>query len=122
LVESESDQILRHSKNGNVSFLVVGDALAATTHTDLMLRAKQQQIKVQVIHNASIMNAVACCGLQLYHFGPSVSIPFFTEKWRPQSFYDKISVNRKNGFHTLCLLGIFCIFAFKFFFPMSKNP
>lgn len=39
----------------------------ATTHSDLALRAKQQGIKVQVIHNASIMNAVACCGLQLYH-------------------------------------------------------
>lgn len=35
-----------------------------------------------------------------------MSIPFFTEKWRPYSFYDKIKKNRDNGLHTLCLLDI----------------
>jgi len=52
------------------------------------------------------VNAVGACGLQLYNFGQAVSIPFFTEKWRPDSFYDKIKTNRINGFHTLCLLDI----------------
>jgi diphthine synthase len=33
---------------------------------------------VRVIHNASIMNAVGACGLQLYRFGEAVSIVFFT--------------------------------------------
>lgn len=51
-------------------------------------------IKVEVIHNASIMNAIGCSGLQVYRFGESVSIPFFTEGWRPYSFYDKILSNR----------------------------
>ena len=37
----------------------------ATTHTDLVLRAHQMGIQYQVIHNASIMNAVGCCGLQV---------------------------------------------------------
>lgn len=41
----------------------------ATTHTDLQLRAKALQIPVRVIHNASIMNAVGTCGLQLYRYG-----------------------------------------------------
>ena len=27
---------------------------------------------VKVVHNASIMNAVGCCGLQLYNFGETV--------------------------------------------------
>ena len=45
---------------------------------------------MRVIHNASIMNAVAACGLQLYRFGQTVSIVFFTETWRPDSFYDRI--------------------------------
>jgi len=48
-----------------------------------------------VIHNASVMNAVGVCGLQLYHYGETVSIPFFTETWRPDSFYEKIRENRK---------------------------
>ena len=37
----------------------------ATTHTDLVLRANQMGIQYQVIHNASIINAVGCCGLQV---------------------------------------------------------
>ncbi len=52
------------------------------------------------------MNAVGACGLQLYRFGEAVSIVFFTETWRPTSFYDKIAANRKMGLHTLCLLDI----------------
>lgn len=31
---------------------------------------------------------------------------FFTETWRPDSFYDKIASNRRAGLHTLCLLDI----------------
>jgi diphthine synthase len=62
-------------------------------------------IQTKVIHNASIMNAVGCCGLQLYNYGQTVSIVFFTESWRPDSFYDKIKQNRDIGLHTLCLLG-----------------
>lgn len=51
------------------------------------------------------MNAVGCCGLQLYNFGETVSIPFWTESWRPNSFFEKINSNLKAGLHTLCLLG-----------------
>ena len=58
------------------------------------------------MHNASIMNAVAACGLQLYNFGRTVSICFFTDEWRPDSFYEKIKANADIGLHTLCLLGI----------------
>lgn len=60
----------------------------------------------QVIHNASIMNACAASGLQLYHFGQTVSIPYFDGEWRPQSFYEKIATNKQAQFHTLCLLDI----------------
>lgn len=70
------------------------------------MRCKQENVEVQVVHNASIMNAVACTGLQLYHFGETVSIVFFTPNWRPDSFYDRIKLNRQNGQHTLCLLDI----------------
>ena len=71
-----------------------------------MLRAKQRGIGFQVIHNASIMNAISCCGLQLYRFGEAVSIPFFQDSWRPDSFYDKIKGNVERRLHTLCLLDI----------------
>jgi len=105
-VESEFDIILKFAENLAVAFLVVGDPFGATTHTDVVLRAKAKNIELKVIHNASIMNAVGVCGLQLYKFGQTVSIPFFTNNWRPYSFYDKITENRKIGLHTLCLLDI----------------
>ncbi|PFX24542.1 Diphthine synthase [Stylophora pistillata] len=105
-VEQNSDLILEHAKEKDVAFLVVGDPFGATTHTDLVLRAHQMNIRYQVIHNASIMNAVGCCGLQLYNFGETVSIVLWTDNWKPDSFYDKIASNRKQGLHTLCLLDI----------------
>jgi diphthine synthase len=69
------------------------------------MRAKQMGVAVKVIHNASIMNAIGACGLQLYRYGETISIPFFTNTWRPDSFYDKVKKNRQMGLHTLCLLG-----------------
>lgn len=77
----------------------------ATTHTDLVVRAKKMGVQVKVIHNASVMNAIGVCGLQLYRYGETISIPFFTDVWRPDSFYEKIQNNRQLGLHTLCLLG-----------------
>mmetsp|Transcript_18486 Transcript_18486/g.27926 ORF Transcript_18486/g.27926 Transcript_18486/m.27926 type:complete len:287 (+) Transcript_18486:174-1034(+) len=106
MVESEAEQIYGPAKDGNVALLVVGDPVCATTHTDIMIRAKEFGCKVQVIHNASVMGAVGSCGLQLYNFGQTVSIPFFDDKWRPTSFYPKIKYNRDGGMHTLCLLDI----------------
>lgn len=106
IVEQNSDLILSNAKEYDVAFLVVGDPFGATTHCDLVLRARKEGIPYKVIHNASIMNAVACCGLQLYNFGETVSIVFWEESWKPDSFYDKIASNRKNGLHTLCLLDI----------------
>ncbi|GME92267.1 hypothetical protein B5S28_g816 [[Candida] boidinii] len=106
LVETGSDQILENAQTDDVAFLVVGDVFGATTHTDLVIRARELNIKVESIHNASVMNAVGACGLQLYNFGQAVSIVFFTENWRPDSFYNKIMENRKIGLHTLLLLDI----------------
>lgn len=76
-VESESHRILEPAKTSDVAFLVVGDPFGATTHTDLILRAQECGIETHIIHNASIMNACGACGLQLYNFGHTVSIPFF---------------------------------------------
>jgi diphthine synthase len=106
MVESESDKILENAHVDDVAFLVVGDVFGATTHTDLVIRARDLGIPVESIHNASVMNAVGACGLQLYNFGQAVSIVFFTEDWRPDSFYNKIMENRKIGLHTLLLLDI----------------
>lgn len=88
------------------SFLVVGDPFCATTHSDLQLRALALGIEVRAIHNASIINAIGVCGMQLYNFGQTVSVPFYTEKWKPYSFLNKLAFNFQHNFHTLVLLDI----------------
>lgn len=103
-VEARPDDILACTKEGNAAFLVIGDPLNATAHINLLLRALEKQIPVSVVHNASIMNAIGCCGLQLYSFGETVTIPLWGEDLQPEGFYDKISSNLENGWHTLCLL------------------
>ncbi|EED82650.1 predicted protein [Postia placenta Mad-698-R] len=106
MVETESDEILRDADKVDVSLLVVGDPYGATTHTDIVLRARALNIPTRVIHNASIMNAIGACGLQLYNFGQTVSLVFFTNTWKPDSFYDRIAENTNLGMHTLVLLDI----------------
>jgi diphthine methyl ester synthase len=121
-VESDSDTILDGAAQTDVALLVVGDpfgyawlpfirlslthACSATTHSDILLRARARNIPTEVIHNASIMNAIGACGLQLYNFGQAVSLVFFTETWKPDSFYDRIAENWRLGMHTLLLLDI----------------
>ena len=58
MVEIEAEQILDGAQDEDVVFLVVGDPFGATTHSDLMLRAKELKIPTKVVHNASIMNAI----------------------------------------------------------------
>lgn len=107
MIESNFDsEILSKAKDHKVSLLVVGDPFSATTHMDLYLRCVREGVHVETVHNASILNAVGITGLSLYRFGETVSIPFFTEKWRPYSFYEKICFNYINNFHTLVLLDI----------------
>ena len=61
-VESGIEPILERARTEDVAMLVVGDALGATTHCDLLARAKAKGVPTQVVHNASIMTAVGCCG------------------------------------------------------------
>lgn len=106
-VEERADEILDAAKRpGGVAFLVVGDPFGATTHSDLWLRARELKLPITSVHNASVMNAVAACGLQLYRFGEAVSLCFWTDSWTPDSYYSKIVANRRAGLHTLCLLDI----------------
>ncbi|KAI5303389.1 hypothetical protein KEM56_007603 [Ascosphaera pollenicola] len=106
LVETGSDQILDGAQEKEVAFLVVGDPFGATTHSDLVLRARELGIKINTVPNASIMSAIGATGLQLYNFGQTVSMVFFTETWKPSSFYDRIKENAQIGLHTLILLDI----------------
>jgi len=103
LEEHPEDNVL---KAGDAALLVMGDPLAATTHSDLILRAKKAGVNVKVIHSSSIQSAIAETGLQLYKFGRTVTIAYPEGKYFPLSPYDYLQENKTRGLHTLCLLDV----------------
>lgn len=105
-VEKKAYEILEDAKSKNVAFLVIGDIFGATTHTDMMLRAREMNIDCVFIHNASIMNAIGVIGLELYKFGKTTSIPFSTKSFTPETAYNVIKENQSLGMHTLVLLDL----------------
>jgi diphthine synthase len=106
MVEKKADTILTQALTYNVAFLVIGDIFGATTHTDLMLRAKEKNVNCEYIHNTSILNAVGIVGLELYKFGKTTSVPFPTDSFKPETPYDVIKFNKHSGLHTLVLLDL----------------
>jgi len=102
----EDESILVNAKEKNISLLVYGDSLSATTHTQLVLACKQQKIPFEIYHNASIMTAIAQTGLQPYKFGKTSSMPTWTDSWKPDSFMEYIKENKSIGAHSLLLVDI----------------
>src|SRR3989344_1697331 len=49
----ESLKILDGAKKENISFLVYGSPLTATTHITLIQESKKKKIKIKIIHGAS---------------------------------------------------------------------
>ena len=106
MVERRAYEMIECAAKEDVAFLVIGDIFGATTHTDLMLRAKEKNIICHYIHNASILNAIGIVGLELYKFGKVTSIPFSTESFKPQTHYEVLKQNLSSGLHTLILLDL----------------
>ncbi len=107
VVEKKAEAtILQAAKDADCALLVIGDPLVATTHIDLMERAKKAGIIVKVIHNASIISAIGATGLQVYKFGKTTSIPFPSKDYAPETPYLAIEENQKIGAHTLLLLDL----------------
>ncbi len=102
MVEKNSDEIL--SDDNDVAFLVIGDVFSATTHVDLMQRARKKGIEVRVIHGASVVSAVGATGLEVYKFGKITSIPFENENIKTP--IEVLEGNKKLGLHTLFLLDL----------------
>jgi len=105
IVEKKAEEtILKDAKEKNVAFLVVGDVFGATTHTDIKLRALEANIKVVIINNASVLNAIGITGLELYKFGKVTSIPFNNKDVKAP--YEVLLSNLDKGLHTLFLLDL----------------
>jgi len=98
----ESLKITEEAKKADIALLVYGSPLTATTHISLIQEAKKQKIEVKIIYNASILDAVAETGLQIYKFGKTTSIPDF----EAESFIEIIKENLGINAHSLILIDI----------------
>jgi len=100
--EVESDKLIKEAKSRNIALLVYGSPLFATTHMSLVLDAKKAGIKVKIIYSASIFDAIAETGLQLYKFGKVLSMP----KNQESDFFQYAKENQSINAHSLILIDI----------------
>jgi diphthine synthase len=99
--------VMEAARRSNAVLLAVGDALTATTHQDLRLRAVREGVPTRVVHGASIVTAApALLGLQNYKFGRTTTLVFPEPNYFPTSPYDVVKENLARGLHTLVLLDI----------------
>ena len=89
----ESDKLIKESKKQNVALLVYGSPLTATTHITLIQEAEKNKIKYEIIYNASVFDAIAETGLQIYKFGKTTSMPKWQKNFNPKSFMEIVKQN-----------------------------
>jgi diphthine synthase len=103
----DGNEIITLAKHEQVAFICQGDPLTATTHIDLLLSAKKENIETNVIHGISITSSVpGLLGLQFYKFGRTTTLAYPEGDYYPESPYDVIVENLERGLHTLVLLDI----------------
>lgn len=102
----QDDTVVSAAREQDVAFLVSGDPLTATTHQDILFRAREQGIETDVVHAPSILTAVAETGLSSYKFGRVTTLPEPYDGTVPDSPFDVVEQNQDQGLHTLLLLDI----------------
>lgn len=102
----ENLEIVDEAKKMDVALLVYGSPLTATTHITLIEEAILSGIKYKVMNNASVLDAVAETGLQLYKFGKITSMPYWKKSYEPDSFMEVVKENQSIKAHTLLLIDI----------------
>jgi len=104
----ESFKIIDEAKKTDVALLIYGSPLTATTHISLIHEAEESGIKCEIVYNASILDAVAETGLQLYKFGKISSMPKWDKEknFTPDSFMEIVKNNLSIKAHSLILIDI----------------
>jgi len=104
----ESLEIVDEAKKMDVALLVYGSPLTATTHISLIQEAKTLGIRYKIIYNASVFDAIAETGLQLYKFGKIASMPKWErgKNFTPESFMKIVQENQSMKAHSLILIDI----------------
>jgi diphthine synthase len=110
----ESLEIIDEAVRSDVALLVYGSPLTATTHITLLEEAKKSKVKFKVLYNASVFDAVAETGLQLYKFGKIASMPKWQpeKKYTPDSFMEIVQQNLSMKAHSLILVDIGLMFHY----------
>jgi len=102
----EGNKLVKEAEKQDICLLVYGSPLFATTHTSLIMDAKKAGIETKIVYNASIFDAVAETGLQLYKFGKITSMPAWKKNYSPDSFLDIVKENSGIKAHSLILTDI----------------
>jgi len=102
----ESLELVDEARKSDIVLLVYGSPLTATTHISLIEEAKKCGVKYKIIYNASILDAVAETGLQLYKFGKVASMPKWEKSFSPDSFMKIVQENQSMKAHSLILIDI----------------
>jgi len=104
----ESALLVDEAKKMDVALLVYGSPLTATTHISLIQEAKKCEVKFEIIYNASILDAIAETGLQIYKFGKITSMPKWNKEknFTPDSFMKIVHENQSMLAHSLILIDI----------------
>ncbi len=106
-VERGGDRLVEEAKTRDVVVLTVGDPLTATTHTDLLLRARRAGVATEIVHAPSILTAApGLLGLQHYKFGRTTTLVKPQGSWSPTSPFEAVAENFARGLHTLVLLDL----------------
>jgi len=105
---TESLALVDEARKIDVVLLVYGSPLTATTHITLINEAKHSGVKTKIIYNASVFDAAAETGLQLYKFGKIASMPAWNpeKNFTPDSFMRIIQENLSMKAHSLILVDI----------------
>jgi len=104
-LDVESDMLIKEAKSINIALLVYGSPLFATTHISLILDAEKEGIRTKVIYSASVFDAIAETGLQLYKFGKITSMPRWGTNFEPD-FMHYVKQNQDINAHSLILVDI----------------
>ena len=102
----ENLSIIDEAEKLNVALLIYGSPLSATTHITIINECRESGIKYKVVYSASIFDAVAETGLQLYKFGKVSSMPAWQKSFEPDSFMEIVKQNLSIEAHSLILIDI----------------
>ena len=106
-MEEKLGDTIKDASKFDVAILVIGDPLVATTHHIILDEAAKRGIGTRVFHSSSIFSAgIGESGLDIYKFGPTTTVPFWSEHYKPTSFMDVIAKNLANKEHTLVLFDL----------------